>query len=85
MNGSLIVAIRGPVMLITLGVLLALDQTGLVSFARTWPGLLIMYGILKLGEFAAASKSRALEGPLPAAPGGNQSGPGGGVAPGGRL
>jgi hypothetical protein len=50
MTGSLLTAIRGPVLLITLGVLLALDQMGPVSFARTWPALLIVFGLFKLAE-----------------------------------
>ena len=50
MNGTLIQATRGPVMLITLGALLALDQNGPVSFGRTWPALLIVLGLFKLME-----------------------------------
>ena len=53
-NSSLIVAIRGPVMLITLGVLLAIDHFGGVSFGRTWPALLIVFGLLRLAEYARA-------------------------------
>lgn len=49
-RGSLVAATRGPVMLITLGVLLALDQAGSVSFGRTWPALLIVLGLFKLAE-----------------------------------
>jgi len=41
-------AIFGPIMLITLGTLLALDHAGLYGFSRTWPALLIVGGILKL-------------------------------------
>ncbi|HZS53138.1 MAG TPA: DUF5668 domain-containing protein [Bryobacteraceae bacterium] len=43
-------AIRGPVLLITLGVLFALHQAGVLSFARTWPLILIMIGVMKLIE-----------------------------------
>lgn len=50
MNGNLICAIRGPVMLILLGVLMAIDQMGSYSFGRTWPALLIVFGIFKLAE-----------------------------------
>lgn len=49
-NGSVFVAIRGPIMLITLGSLLTADYFGWFSFGRTWPILLIMFGLLKLGE-----------------------------------
>ena len=50
MNGTLVQAIRGPVMLITLGTLLAIDQNGPVGFGRTWPVLLIVLGLFKLLE-----------------------------------
>lgn len=50
MNGNLLSAIRGPVMLILLGVLMAIDQMGSYSFGRTWPALLIVFGIFKLAE-----------------------------------
>jgi hypothetical protein len=53
----LLVAIRGPVMLITLGVLLALDQMGSVSFGRTWPALLIVFGIFKLAERGGGNRT----------------------------
>jgi len=49
-NGNFICAIRGPVLLITLGTLLAIDQLGAYSFGRTWPALLIVFGLLKLAE-----------------------------------
>jgi hypothetical protein len=43
-------AIRGPILLITLGVLFAMHQAGVLSFARTWPLILIMIGVMKLFE-----------------------------------
>lgn len=43
-------AIRGPILLITLGVLFAIHQAGVLSFARTWPLILIVIGLLKLVE-----------------------------------
>lgn len=50
-SGTLLQSIRGPLMLITFGALLAVDHTvsGL-SFWRTWPLLFIVYGALKLVE-----------------------------------
>jgi hypothetical protein len=51
--GSLIGAIRGPILLITLGTLFAIDHMGSFSFTRTWPVLLIVLGLLKLLERAA--------------------------------
>ncbi len=52
MNGNLLCAVRGPVLMITLGVLLAIDQMGGYSFGRTWPVLLIMFGLFKLVEMS---------------------------------
>lgn len=49
-NSSLIGAIRGPVLMITLGVLVTLDHMGRLSFWRTWPVLMIVFGVLKLAE-----------------------------------
>lgn len=53
MNGtsnSLLQAIRGPIMLITLGSLVAIDYFGIYGFSRTWPLLIIVFGVLKLLE-----------------------------------
>ncbi|HSP67851.1 MAG TPA: DUF5668 domain-containing protein [Bryobacteraceae bacterium] len=52
MNGArtLLLAIRGPVLLVALGLLMAADQLDRVSFSRTWPVLLILLGLFKLGE-----------------------------------
>jgi hypothetical protein len=47
---SLFQAIRGPILLITLGVLFAMDHMDTVAFSRTWPILLIIVGLLKLLE-----------------------------------
>jgi len=43
-------AIRGPILLITLGTLVAIDYFGPYRFSRTWPILIIVFGILKLLE-----------------------------------
>jgi hypothetical protein len=37
-------------MLITLGALMAMDQNGVAGFTKTWPALLIVFGIFKLLE-----------------------------------
>jgi hypothetical protein len=58
MTPGVLCAIRGPVMLITLGVLLSIDHFGTVSFARTWPVLLIVFGIFKLAERSGARSSQ---------------------------
>jgi hypothetical protein len=54
MNGNFVCAIRGPILMIVLGMLLALDQLGSYSFGRTWPVLLIIFGLFKLAEKAGA-------------------------------
>lgn len=51
---SLIQAIRGPIMLITLGALVAIDYAGIYGFWRTWPVLIIVFGVLKLLERGTA-------------------------------
>lgn len=43
-------AARGPVLLITVGVLFALQQAGILSFGRSWPLLIIAIGVMKLLE-----------------------------------
>lgn len=47
---ALLRAVRGPVLLITLGVLFTADYFADWPFHRTWPVLLIVFGILKLLE-----------------------------------
>lgn len=46
----LIRAVRGPVVLITVGGLFALQQSGILPFSETWPLILIVLGVLKLLE-----------------------------------
>jgi Domain of unknown function (DUF5668) len=43
-------AIRGPVVLIVIGVLFAVHQAGVLPFSRTWPLLIIVLGVMKLIE-----------------------------------
>ena len=49
-KGTLARAIRGPILLITIGSLIAFDTFDGYSFARTWPIVIIVLGILKLFE-----------------------------------
>jgi len=49
-RAALLQAIRGPIMLMMLGMLLAADHFDSYSFSRTWPALIIVFGILKLLE-----------------------------------
>jgi hypothetical protein len=44
-------AMRGPVMLIALGALMAADQMGGIGIDRTWPALLILFGLMKVGSY----------------------------------
>ena len=55
-NPGLICAIRGPIMLITLGVLFAIDHAGGLEFERTWPALIIVIGLMKLLERALTAQ-----------------------------
>ena len=60
MNGnsaSLLTVLRGPVLLITLGALFAIDYADGVSVGRTWPALLIVVGLFKLAEHMAVKNS----------------------------
>jgi hypothetical protein len=56
-TGALLGAIRGPIILITLGVLFAIDHAGGYGFGRTWPALLIVMGLLKLVEHVGVKNS----------------------------
>jgi hypothetical protein len=47
-GASLCQAVSGPLILITVGGLFAIDHFGGYSFWRTWPVLLIVLGLLKL-------------------------------------
>jgi len=49
-SAAFIHAIRGPVMMITIGALFALDNFTALSFGRTWPVLLVVAGLLSLGR-----------------------------------
>jgi len=60
-RGSLLCAVRGPIMLIAVGGLFAAHQFTGYSIWRTWPVLLILAGLLKLIE-------RLADGPNPAPP-----------------
>ena len=50
-------AIRGPVLLITLGLLFTVDYFYGYPFHRTWPVLLIVFGVLKLVERMSAGQT----------------------------
>jgi hypothetical protein len=74
-------AIRGPIMLIVLGSLVAIDYAGIYGFWRTWPVLIIVFGVLKLLE-----RGTAKAGPPPYNyPGQNPPGQYPGQYPGGQT
>src|SRR6266508_2579704 len=52
-------ALRGPVTLITVGVLFALNNFTEYSFHKTWPVLLIVFGLLSLLGRSSAAASPA--------------------------
>ena len=58
-SGSLICAVTGPIMLIAVGALFALDHMGVYSLWRTWPGLIIVLGVLKLLQRVGARPPQA--------------------------
>lgn len=66
-RGTLARAIRGPILLITIGSLFAFDTFDGYSFSRTWPVIIIVLGILKLFE---RMTDRPPEPPQPSAPAG---------------
>jgi hypothetical protein len=45
-------ALTGPILLATLGVLLTIDYLGSTTIGRTWPVLLIVFGLCKVLEYA---------------------------------
>lgn len=67
MTGNVVEAIRGPLLLIALGAILAADQLDRLDLSRTWPVLLILFGLLKLAEHL----SRSFQERPPAGPGGS--------------
>ena len=50
-------------MLIALGTLVAMDYFGVYGFGRTWPVLIILFGVLKLLEKVAAKPAVQEPGP----------------------
>ncbi len=72
MNGRLALflqAVRGPILLIVIGTLFLLEQSGAARFSQTWPLILIILGVLKLLERMVAPP---LYGPPPPPPGAYQ-------------
>ena len=53
-NAAFMRALFGPIMLLVVGILFAVDYAGGPSAGQTWPALIIVAGLLKLGEFMGA-------------------------------
>lgn len=60
-RATLLRALRGPLLLILVGVLFLFDYSGGISVTKTWPFLIIAAGVLRLIE-------RAFSPELPAPP-----------------
>ena len=72
MNGNnsyqIIRAIRGPITLITVGVLFAFQNFTRFGFDQTWSVLLIVFGLLSLMQRGAAPPRAAQMPPMPPPP-----------------
>ena len=55
--------VMGPAILVTLGVLFLLDNTGRMEFHKTWPAILLVIGVVKLMQSNASADGHI--GPLP--------------------
>ena len=51
---SVMRALSGPILLTTLGILLTIDYMGSATISRTWPVLLIVWGLWKVLEHASS-------------------------------
>lgn len=60
--GALAGALRGPLLLISLGILLLVQRFADVSFGKTWPILLIVFGAMKLLERMLTRTPSGLDG-----------------------
>jgi hypothetical protein len=71
MNGNghdMVRAIRGPVILITMGALFALNNFTNWDFSRTWPVLLIVIGLMSLAGRSVARRQPPAAPPPPPPP-----------------
>lgn len=60
--------IMGPAILITLGVLILLGQSGVADFNRTWPVILIVIGAIKIVQSSASTDGHVDRYAIPAPP-----------------
>ena len=56
-SGSLACAVRGPVLMIVVGTLFAIDHAGGLSFSRTWPIILVVLGAMRLWQYVGAKQA----------------------------
>ncbi len=78
-SAYLVRAVRGPVIMITLGVLFAFDRFTDFHFSQSWPILLIVLGLLRLvgggerrdwtGNYPSQRASQPAQGPSQPSPG----------------
>ena len=61
-------AVRGPIVLIVMGTLFALDHSDVIEFWRTWPVLIILIGVMKLIERLLAPPIPVYAPPPPVTP-----------------
>jgi hypothetical protein len=67
--------LMGPALLVTLGLLLLLDNLHVSGFHRTWPAILIVIGVVKVLQSSSPTAGHpSAAAPLPAEPA-----PGGGT------
>jgi Domain of unknown function (DUF5668) len=58
MSWLLIRRLRGPAVLLLVGVTALLNQWDILSFGRSWPLYLILFGLFSLAERAALSQAQ---------------------------
>jgi len=61
-------SIRGPILLITIGILFALHQDAGLPIYRSWPLIIIVIGVMKLVERTATPASPTFPVPPPGGP-----------------
>jgi hypothetical protein len=54
----LIKRLRGPVFLLLVGITALLNQWDILSFSKSWPLYLILFGVMSLAERAALSRAQ---------------------------
>ena len=84
MNPYLLIhRIKGPAMLLVFGITALLNEWDILSFGRSWPLYLIVFGVLQLAERAAWSQyqQQYAQGPYPGVDTGGPAGAPSNAAP----